>query len=313
MIKLVEKMDTKTTYCETLLELGKKNKNIVVVEADLMGASGTREFKESYPGRLFNVGISEQDMIGFSAGLAAMGKIPFAATFACFLSQRGCDQAVNSVAYNNFNVKMVGTYAGLAGEKNGGTHISILDIAIFRSMPRLQVFDPGDAVEFKRILEYAAMNKGPMYIRSNKGSYPVFHNEQFKFVPGVGEVLNEGEKVGIITTGICTLEGIKACMELRKEDINVHHVHLSSIKPIDRKLIVETAKKVSHIITVENHSINGGLGSAVAEVLSEEGLNKKLVRMGLKDCFGETATLDYMLKKFEIDNQSISKKVKEIY
>ncbi len=311
MRTLGENKDTNTTYGKTLAALGEEYPQLVAIEADLMKAAGSVTFKEKFPERMFNVGIAEQDELSFSAGLASMGKIPFASGFACFMAQRACDQAQNSIAYNNFNVKVIGTYAGLTSEKNGGTHISIDDIAIYRNMPRFEVYDPGDANEFEAILRYAAAHEGPVYIRSNKGKHATFTPEGRAFVPGKGEVLSEGTDVALITTGITTVEGIKATAELEKLGISVYHVHMPSIKPVDREAIVEAAKKTKVVVTVENHTVNGGLGSVVAEVLCED-YPARLVRLGLQDHFGETAKLRYMMNKYGIDDESIVAKVKEL-
>ncbi len=311
MRTLGEQKDTNATYGRTITELAAENPQIVAVEADLMKASGSAPFKEKFPERMFNVGIAEQDALSFSAGLAAMGKIPFVTGFACFVAQRACDQAQNSIAYNDFNVKVIGTYAGLTSEKNGGTHISIDDLAIYRNMPRFQVFDPGDANEFEAILRYAASCEGPVYIRSNKGKFPTFTSEGRTFQPGKAVLLNEGKEIGLITTGITTIEGIQASEELEKEGISLRHIHMPSIKPIDMDAIVETAKKTKLIVTVENHTIYGGLGSAVAEVLCEN-YPARLVRLGLQDHFGETAQLHYMMHKYGIDKDAIVSKIREI-
>ena len=310
MSKIYDKKDTNKTYGETLARLGEKCQELVVVEADLMKASGSLPFKEKFPKRHLNVGISEQDLLGFAAGLALAGKIPFASSFACFISQRACDQAVNAVAYNRANVKMIGSYAGLTGEKNGGTHISVLDLAIFRCIPHIQVFDPGDAVEFAAILEYALEYDGPVYIRSNKGIHGVFHEAGFKFEAGKAEVLREGDDIGLITTGISTLQGILACEELERAGICARHIHMPCIKPPDRIEIAKTAEITGKIVTVENHSINGGLGGAVAEALCEC-YPAKLKRLGLPDCFGETAKLDWLQHKFGIDADGIVSAVNE--
>jgi transketolase len=302
--------DTGKTYGETLVRLGETNPSVVVVEADLAKASGSGVFKEKYPERYYDVGIAEQNLIGFSAGLSAAGKIPFAATFACFASQRACDQTMNSVAYNKFNVKIIGTYAGLTSEKNGGTHISVADVSIFRSMPGLVVIDPGDAVEFKRVLEEAARYFGPMYIRSNKGAFPVFHDENFRFTIGKAEVLQDGSDITLITTGVVTHQAILACEKAKQAGISVRLVHMPTIKPIDAGEILSCAGKTKKILTAENHSIIGGLGSAVAEVAAER-CPCTVIRYGLKDCFGETATLDYLMKKHGIDSGGLFKAISE--
>jgi len=308
MSRIYDKTDTNKTYGETLARLGETCPELVVVEADLMKASGSHPFKARFPERHLNVGISEQDLLGFASGLAMSGKIVFASSFACFISQRACDQAVNAVAYNHANVKMIGSYAGLTSEKNGGTHISVLDLSIFRSIPYMQVFDPGDAVEFAAILEYALGYDGPVYIRSNKGEHGIFHEPGYIFKAGKAEILQDGSDVGLITTGISTLQGILACEELAGSGIRIRHVHMPSIKPIDREEIALTAEKTDRIITVENHSINGGLGSAVAEVLCET-RPARLKRLGLPDCFGETASLSYLQNKFGIDSEGIKTEI----
>lgn len=296
--------DTNATYGATLTALGAEYPQLVAVEADLMKAAGSRPFRDAYPERMFNVGIAEQDALSFSAGLAAMGKLPFVSGFACFVAQRACDQAQNSIAYNDFNVKVIGTYAGLTSEKNGGTHISIDDLAIYRNMPRFEVYDPGDANEFEAILRYAAQHEGPVYIRSNKGVYPTFTPEGRPFRPGKAEVLSEGTDVALITTGITTLEGLRATETLSAQGIHVQHLHMPSIKPLDKAAIADAARKTGLVVTVENHTIYGGLGSAVAEALCET-QPARLVRLGLQDHFGETAKLRYMMHKYGIDDESI--------
>jgi len=306
---IYDKKDMGKTYGETLVNMGGKCPDLVVVEADLAKASGSIPFKEKFPERFLEVGIAEQDLLGFASGLAFAGKIPFVSSFAWCLSQRACDQAVNAVAYNRANVKLVGSYAGLTAEKNGGTHISVLDLSIFRSIPYYQVFDPGDAVEFAACLEYALEYDGPVYIRSNRGMHGVFRQPGFKFTVGRAEVLREGADLGLITTGITTAQGILACEELAKDGINVRHIHMPTIKPADSEEIARTAELTGSIITVENHSIYGGLGSAVAETLCEK-FPARLKRLGIPDRFGETAKLDFLLSMFGIDYKSIVKEAK---
>ncbi len=304
MIALKQARDMNATYGATLVELGAVHQDLVVVEADLMKASGSAPFKTAYPDRMFNVGIAEQDALGFAAGLASMGTKPFVSGFACFVSQRACDQAVNSIAYNEYNVKVIGTYAGLTSEKNGGTHISVCDVSIYRAIPRFTVIDPGDPVEYAAVLRYAASHSGPMYIRANKGQFPVFLPDEYVFSPEKALVLSEGSKVGLITSGITTAEGIKASAALEKQGISVRHVHMPCIKPIDAQTIIETAQRTEFLVTVENHTVIGGLGSAVAEVLAEQ-YPARLVRLGLQDHFGETAKLAYMMHQYGIDADAI--------
>lgn len=304
-----EMRNIKETLGNTLVKVGKKDKRIVCLEADLMRASGTKIFEDEFPDRHYQVGIAEQDLLGTAAGLAAMGKIPFAATFANFVSQRGCDQAVNSVAYNKFNVKILGTYAGLSSEKNGGTHISIEDMAIFRSMPNMIVINPGDCVELEQAIIAASEYDGPVYLRVVRGPMETFFDKDYKFEIGKAVTLEEGNDVALITTGITTKEGIMACEELKKEGIKVKHIHMPTIKPIDKEAIIKAAKETEMIITVENHSVMGGLGSAVAETVCEE-YPVKVKRLGILDKFGETAKLDWLMEKYGIDKKAIIKAVK---
>lgn len=310
-MKLGEARDTRTVYGETLIDLAKKNPRIVAVEADLMKAAGSVPFMEAFPDRSFNVGIAEQNAMSVAAGLALKGMIPFMSSFACFAAQRACDQALNSVAYNGFNVKVVGTYAGLTSEKNGGTHISICDLSIYRCMPGFMVIDPGDPNEFESALRFAAEHVGPVYIRSNKGKFPSFCEKGEPFRADTARVLQEGADIGLITTGITTIEGIKACEVLKEKGIHVKHLHMPVVKPVDRKAIIEMAKTVPMIVTAENQTVIGGLGSAVAEVLCEM-QPARLIRLGLQDHFGETANLAYMMHKYGIDAESIALEISRL-
>lgn len=294
MQNAIEKIATGNTYGQKLIELAEKDSRIVVVEADLMRASGSDAFREQFPERHFNVGIAEQNLVGVAAGLAAMGKIPFASSFACFAARRACDQAMVSAAYNNLNVNIVGSYAGLTTEKNGGTHISIADIAIFRLMPNFTVLVPGDCAELAGAIETAAKIDGPVYIRMARGPMPRIFDDDCKFSLGQAVTLRAGNEITLITTGITTWEGLCACEELAGKGIDVRHLHMPSIKPIDKEAIIEAAKATKAIFTVENHSKLGGLGSAVAEIICES-CPAPVIRLGMDDCFGETATLEYLM------------------
>ena len=303
MIKAVEMCSPGSTYAETLIELGERDRRVVVLEADLMKASGSEPFKGRFPERHFNLGIAEQNLLGVAAGFAAMGKIPFASTFACFASQRACDQA-NAVSYNRFNVKIVGSYAGLSSGKNGGTHISVEDMAIFRAMPNMTILDPGDCCELADAIRAAWAHEGPVYVRMAKGPMPRIFPCDHKCEIGKSVVLQEGGDIALITTGIATWEGMSACKELGRRGIRVLHIHMPSIKPIDSNSIVAAAKKAGGIVTVENHSRIGGLGSAVAEVVCEK-YPVPVTRLGLDDCFGETGDLTYLMDRFGISSPHI--------
>ena len=296
--------DATVVYSETMIRLADRNDDIVLVEADLMRASGSEPFFMKYPDRLYNVGIAEQNLLGFASGLAAVGRIPFASAIASFLSQRACDQAVISVAYNKFNVKMIGLMPGITSEKNGGTHISILDLAVMRGIPNLMVVDPGDSIEYEKVLEYAAENEGPMYIRANRGQIKSFHGENYIFEPGKGLFLGNGRDVGLITTGLATEQGIIASEAAAKSNIGVCHLHLPCLKPLDTAAIAKCMENTVVVITAENHSVIGGLGSAVAETASDL-CPGKVIRLGFQDHFGETATRDYMMRKYGFDAEGI--------
>ena len=301
---MFELRDTNQTYGETLLRLAERYPELAVLEADLAKASGSAVFKNKYPDKYYNFGIAEQNLVSIAAGMAAVGKLPFASTFACFLTQRACDQIVNSVAYNNENVKLIGTSAGLTSEKNGGTHIAVADLAIMRALPNFVVFDPGDAVEYEQILAWAAEHEGPVYIRSNKGKFPVFHEEGYRFEFNRAQILSDGEDVGLVTSGITTYEGIRAVESLKSKGVSVHHLHIPTIKPIDKEAIASCMEKTRWIVTAENHSVINGLGMAVTAVTSET-VPGKVTRLGLQNCFGETATLSYLMHKHGIDAEGI--------
>lgn len=311
MVALREQVKVQTTYGETLIRLAKENPRVVAIEADLMKASGSDRFRDACPERHFQVGIAEQNLVGFAAGLAAMGKIPFASTFSNFISQRSCDQVINAVAYNRFNVKLVGSYAGLTSEKNGGTHIGVEDIAIFRCIPNMTVLVPGDCIELAAAMKAASEYEGPVFIRMARGPLTTIFPEDHKVVIGQSKVMNEGSDVCLITTGITTWEGIQACETLSSKGIGVRHIHMGTVKPIDREAIVKAAREIGRIVTVENHSRLGGLGSAVAEIVCEE-CPVPVKRLGMDDVFGETAQLKYLLDRFGISARHIVEAIENI-
>jgi transketolase len=298
-------------YGQTLVEMGEKNERIVVVEADMMKASGSHPFANRFPERHFQVGVAEQNLIGVAAGLAASGFIPFASSFANFISKRCCDQVSISVAYNKFNVKICGSYAGLTTAKNGGTHISVEDIAIYRCMPNMVVIVPGDTVELAQSMHVMADYEGPVYLRMARGPMPRIFGDDHIFVMGRGYLLKDGNDATIISTGVMTYESIRAIPKLKEEGINVRHVHLPTIKPLDEELILKAAKETGAIVTVENHSILGGLGGAVAELLSEN-FPVLLKRVGIRDKFGETATFEWLLENNGMSFPFIVQAVKDV-
>jgi transketolase len=311
MIETGPYLDVRAVYGATLVSLGEMDDRIVVLDADLMKASGGDQFMKRYAERHFQLGIAEQNLVSVAAGLAAMGKIPFASAFASFLSQRACDQVVNSVAFNRFNVKLCGTYAGLSQEKNGGTHIGVADIAIMRALPNMVVLAPGDCTELGAVLRWAATYEGPVYVRMARGPLRTIFTGEYRFELGKAIRLGEGEDATIITTDITTLEGVVARNTLEARGIYVRHLHLPTLQPIDQDEIFEAAKETKAIVTVENHSRQGGLGSAVTEVVCER-YPVPVLRLGIDDRFGETASLGWLMNKFGISAPHIVEAVERV-
>lgn len=301
---------TREAYGEALKELA-KNENVVVLDADLAKATKSIEFKNVAKERFFDMGIAESDMIGTAAGLATCGKIPFATTFAMFGAGRAFEQIRNSVAYPNLNVKIAVTHAGVTVGEDGGSHQAIEDIALMRNIPNMVVINPADAIEAKKAVYAAAEYYGPVYIRFGRAATPVIHNENYEFKLGKGKILRDGKDVVIIATGIMVSKALEAAEALSKENIEATVVNISTIKPLDTEMIVSLAKKIGKVITAEEHSIIGGLGSAVAEVLSEE-CPVKLKRVGLKDVFGQSGTPDELLEYYGLTSKDIVEAVKSI-
>lgn len=308
---MVDMIATRDAYGDALKELGELNTNIVVLDADLSGSTKTGVFKKSYPDRFINVGIAEQNLIGTAAGLAAAGKVPFASTFAMFASGRAFEIIRNSVCYPNLNVKIAATHAGLTVGEDGATHQALEDISIMRSLPNMVVLNPADAVETRQCIKLAAEHNGPVYIRLGRSKTPVIFDESYKFEIGKGVELKEGLDIAIIATGIMVGKALEASEELAKLGINARVINISTIKPIDTDIIVKAAKETKGIVTVEEHSIIGGLGSAVAEVVVENHPTKVL-RIGTMDKFGESGDGNDLLEKYGLTVENIVKKVKEI-
>jgi transketolase len=293
-----------------LAELGEKHEDLVVVDADLQRATETYFFQERFPERYFDIGIAEANMVGISAGFALMGKTVFCGTFSTFISQRVCDQVVVSVAYCKANVKLMGVEPGIASGRNGASHQALLDIAIMRSIPNMTVFEPADAVETRAIMAYLAESSGPAYMRVPRGNVPViFSPDVYQFTPGKAVIVCEGDDATIITAGILLPEAIKAAEMLRvQKDKHIRVLNMSSIKPIDRAAIIDAAKQTGAIVTVENHTVYGGLGSAVAEIVCET-FPGRVKRMGIKDRFGEVGPNPWLLSQFEMDAEHIAEGV----
>ena len=307
---LDNKIATRESFGKALVELGKENKEVVVLTADLAGATKTSLFEKEFPDRFINVGIAEQNLIGISAGLATTGKIPFASTFAMFAAGRAYDQIRNSVAYPKLNVKICGTHAGVTVGEDGATHQMLEDLSLMRSIPNLTVLCPSDDTQTKWAIKEMAKFDGPVYIRLARVATPVIYDENQKFEIGKMVQIGDGTDATIFATGVEVAETLKAKEELEKENINIRVVDVHTIKPIDREMIVKCAKETKKIITIEDHSIIGGLGTAICEVLSEE-YPTKVIRMGMNDKFGKSGKAEQLLKYFKLDSQAIIEKVKE--
>ena len=300
---------TRESYGKALAELGEKYKDVVVLDADLATATKTIEFKKKFPERFFDVGIAEQDLMGTAAGLAIGGKIPFASTFAIFASGRAYDQVRNTIAYSKLNVKIAATHAGITVGEDGASHQSLEDISLMRSVPNMIVVSPADDKTTKWIVEEAIKYNGPMYIRLARPATAEIYDENTKFELGKGIQHGDGEDATVIATGVTVAEALKAKVELEKEGINIRVVDIHTIKPIDKELIIKCAKETKKIITVEDHSIIGGLGTAVCEVLSEE-YPAKVIRIGIKDEFGQSGKWDELMEYYEITSKNIQEIVR---
>ena len=309
-MNLDNKIATRESFGKALVELGKENKDVVVLTADLAGATKTSLFEKEFPDRFINVGIAEQNLIGISAGLATTGKIPFASTFAMFAAGRAYDQIRNSVAYPKLNVKICGTHAGVTVGEDGATHQMLEDLSLMRSIPNMTVLCPSDDTQTKWAIKEMAKFDGPVYIRLARVATPVIYDENQKFEIGKMVQIGDGTDATIFATGVEVAETLKAKEELEKENINIRVVDVHTIKPIDREMIVKCAKETKKIITIEDHSIIGGLGTAICEVLSEE-YPTKVIRMGMNDKFGKSGKAEQLLKYFKLDSQAIIEKVKE--
>ena len=300
---------TRESYGKALAELGEKYKDVVVLDADLATATKTIEFKKKFPERFFDVGIAEQDLMGTAAGLAIGGKIPFSSTFAIFASGRAYDQVRNTIAYSKLNVKIAATHAGITVGEDGASHQSLEDISLMRSVPNMIVVSPADDKTTKWIVEEAIKYNGPMYIRLARPATAEIYDENTKFELGKGIQHGDGEGATVIATGVTVAEALKAKEELLKEGINIRVVDIHTIKPIDKELIIKCAKETKKIITVEDHSIIGGLGTAVCEVLSEE-YPAKVIRIGIKDEFGQSGKWDELMEYYEITSKNIQEIVR---
>lgn len=303
-----EKIATRQSFGEALEKLGETNKNVVVLDADLAKSTKTSLFAKKFPDRFIDVGISEQNMIGIAAGLSTFGKVPYVSTFAAFATGRVYDQIRCSIAYPKLNVKICGTHAGITVGEDGATHQMLEDINLMRGLPNMTVISTSDDIQTKWAVEAISKIDGLVYLRLARIATPVIYEENQKFEIGKGIQIGNGMDAAIITTGVTVSEALKAQEMLKLSGINVRVIDIHTIKPIDKELIVKCAKETGKVITVEDHSIIGGLGTAVCEVLSEE-YPIKVIRMGIPDCFGKSGKATDLMKYFRIDAQAIYDKV----
>ncbi len=309
-MNLDKKIATRQSYGEALLELGRENKDIVVLDADLSGATKTKLFAKEFSERFFDMGISEQDMMSTAAGMSTMGKIPYASTFAVFAAGRAYDQIRNSICYPKLNVKICATHAGITVGEDGATHQMLEDISMMRTLPNMTVISTSDDTQTKWAVKEISKIQGPVYLRLSRLATPVIYDENEKFEIGKGKQFGNGTDATVIATGVTVIEALKAKEELAKEGIDIRVVDMHTIKPIDKEIIIKSAKETNKIITIEDHNIIGGLGTAVCEVLSEE-YPKKVVKMGIKDEFGTSGKAEELMKHFKITSKDIVEEIKK--
>ena len=306
-----KKIATREAYGKALAELSKENSNIIVLDADLSKSTKTADFKKVCPERFFNMGIAEGNMMGVAAGLATCGKIPFVSTFAMFASGRAFEQIRNSLCYPKLNVKVCATHAGLTVGEDGASHQSVEDISLMRSIPNMVVISPSDAIETEAAIKAVANYDGPCYVRLGRMAVNIINdNKDYKFELGKGVVVSEGSDATIVATGIMVDAAIEAKNILAEEGINVRVINIHTIKPFDTELIKAAAKETGAIITAEEHSIIGGLGSAVAETVSEV-WPVPVLRVGVNDVFGESGKPEQLLEKYGLTSKDIVAKVKK--
>ena len=300
------KKATRQSYGEALAEIGRVNENIVVFDADLSTATKTNLFAKEFPNRFFDMGIAEQNMISTAAGISTCGKIPYASTFAVFAAGRAYDQIRNSVCYPNLNVKICATHAGITVGEDGATHQMIEDISLMRTLPNMTVLSTSDDVQTKWAVKEISKIKGPVYLRLSRNATPSIYDESQKFEIGKAIQIGDGTDGTVFATGVTVAEAIKAQEELKNKGINIRIVDIHTIKPIDKEMILKCAKETKKIISIEDHNVIGGLGSAISEVLTDE-YPVKLIRLGIKDMFGKSGKAEELMKYFKITAEDIEK------
>ena len=307
----VKKIATRESYGNALKDLAEEFPQLVVLDADLAGATKTGIFKKAYPDRHIDCGIAESNMMGIAAGLSLTGKIPFASSFAMFAAGRAFEQVRNSIGYPHLNVKIGATHAGLTVGEDGASHQCNEDIALMRTIPGMVVMCPSDDIEAKAAVRAALEHVGPVYIRFGRAAVPVINDRpDYKFEIGKGQIVREGKDVTIVATGIMVDSAIQAAEKLAADGIDAEVINICTIKPLDKDIIVGSAKKTGKVVTCEEHSVIGGLGSAVCDALAEE-YPVKVRKIGMQDVFGESGSASDLLKKYELDGDGVYKQVKE--
>ena len=301
----VKKIATRDSYGNGLVELGKEHIDLVVLDADLAGATKTSIFRKAFPDRHFNCGIAESNLVGVGAGLSTMGLVPFVSTFAMFAAGRAYKQVRNTVGYPHLNVKICATHGGISVGEDGASHQCCEDFALMRTIPGMTVMCPSDDVEARKMVHAAYEMEGPVYIRFGRAATPVYHDESFEFAIGKGEVLQDGTDVAIIATGILVPEAIEAGKRLTAEGIKARIINMATIKPLDEELVIRAAKECGRIVTVEEHNILGGLGEAVAAVVAEH-IPVSVHRIGVRDEFGHSGPAGELLKQFGLTAEHIT-------
>lgn len=307
----VKKIATRDSYGNGLVELGKIHENIVVLDADLAGATKSGMFKKAFPERHFNCGIAESNMVGVGAGLSTMGLVPFVSTFAMFVAGRAYEQVRNTIGYPHLNVKICATHGGISVGEDGASHQCCEDFALMRTIPGMTVMCPSDDVEARKMLRAAYEMEGPVYIRFGRAATPVYHDESFAFAVGKGEVLRNGKDVAIIATGILVPEAIDAGERLAAEGIHARVINMATIKPLDKDIVIQAAEDCGKIVTVEEHNIIGGLGEAVCAVLAEN-CPVAVHRIGVNDEFGHSGPAAELLKQFGLTSEHIVAHTKKL-
>ena len=305
-----DKIATRESYGNALVELGKVNDKVYVLDADLAGATKTGIFKKAFPDRHIDCGIAECNMMGIAAGLSTTGLIPFCSSFAMFATGHAYEQVRNSIGYPHLNVKIGGTHAGITVGEDGASHQCNEDIALMRNIPGMVVICPSDDIEARACVKAAAEYVGPVYMRFGRAAVPVINDRpDYKFEIGKGVLLKEGKDVTIIATGVCVSGSLEAAKALAAEGIDAEVINIHTIKPLDKELVLASAKKTGKVVTVEEHSVIGGLGSAVADVIAENG-GAVLKKLGMQDVFGESGTAAELLHKYKLDAEGIAEGVK---